>query len=111
MNRTSVKIGNTHYRYVEFETFAYVAKFHEYADGSKQCLSFEFGWPLLVQAIHAAQVYERQGHDAFFSADQWLEDMPTEAHRRGYREAERNLNYLVTAERMENYDQVNRWQY
>lgn len=109
MNRISVKIGNTHFRYVEFGTFAYAAKFHEYANGEKVCLSFEVGWPLLMRAIHTEQIYERQGYDQFFEPGE--PDLPTAAHRKGYREAQRNYEYLVLSERMEAYDRTHYWQY
>ena len=107
--RTDIKIGSTHYRYVEFRTFAYVAKFHEYADGSKQCLSFEFGWPLLMQAINTAHVYERQGYDQFYEPGE--PDLPTAAHHRGYREAERNYHWLMENNASEMYDEEHYWQY
>ena len=108
--KEEVKIGSTRFRYVELSSrLAYCAKFHEYMDGRKVCLSWEVGWPLLMQAIHLAQVYERQGHDQFYEPGP--PDLPTEAHRRGYRQAQRDANYLLTAEKMENYDGVNAWQY
>ena len=107
-----VKIGSTHFRYVEISSrTAYAAKFHEYQDGSKLCLAFEFGWPLLMKALHTYNVQYREGYDAFYSPDLWLEDMDTEAKRRGYREAESNYNCLLEAERMERRDREYIWQW